>query len=245
MTVVGIDTHKDALAACAADDTGRVVEHRSFPNTPDGHAGLACWVQAHRAALVAMEGSGLYGRPAAGMLAEAGIAVVEVRPHMIAAARRRQRSGSKTDLGDALAIARVGLREPALPPPRPHGAIEELRCVVRYRRELVADRTRQVNRLHADLEQLRPGYHQRIGRLSTTKALDRAMRLLRGDTTSRAQVARNRIKTLRALQRAIDDLAAEIRGAVDATGTTLRDIDGIGHLTAADILTEVGDPARF
>ena len=128
---------------------------------------------------------------------------------------------------------------------RPHGAIEDLRCLVRYRRELVAERTRQINRLHADLEQLRPGYHQRLGRLSTTAAFDRAARLLRGDPTSRALIARNRIKALRSLQRTIDGLAHEIRGAVDTTGTTLRRIDGIGHLVAADILTEVGNPARF
>ena len=245
MTVVGIDTHKDTLAACAVDDAGRALEHRSFANTPAGHAELACWVTRHEAMLVAMEGSGLYGRPAAGVLADADFAVVEVPPHMTAAARRRQRTGSKTDPGDALAIARVSLREPALPPPRPHGAIEEMRCVVRYRRELIADRTRQINRLHADLEQRRPGYHQHVGRLSTTAALDRAARLLRGDTASRALIARNRIKALRSLQRVIDSLTAEIRAAVDATGTTLREIDGIGHLTAADILTEVGDPARF
>ena len=245
MTVVGIDTHKDTLAACAVDVAGRALDHRSFENNPAGHAELACWVGGHEAAAVAMEGSGLYGRPAAGVLADADVAVVEVPPHMTAAARRCQRTGSKTDPGDALAIARVGLREPALPPPRPHGAVEELRCVVRYRRELVADRTRQINRLHADLEQLRPGYHQRLGRLSTTAAFDRAARLLRGDTASRALIARNRIKALRSLQRAIDSLTAEIRAAVDATGTTLREIDGVGHLTAADILIEVGDPARF
>ena len=90
MTVVGIDSHKDALAAYATDDAGRVLEHRSLANTPDGHAKLACWVQAHQAVLVAMAGSGLYGRPAAGVLAEAGMSVVEVPPHMTAAARRRQ-----------------------------------------------------------------------------------------------------------------------------------------------------------
>ena len=84
-----------------------------------------------------------------------------------------------------------------------------------------------------------------MGRLGTKAAFDRATRLLRGDATSRARIARSRIKALRALQRTIDSLAAEIRGAVDATGTTLCRIDGIGHLVAADILTETGHPARF
>ena len=245
MIVVGIDTHKDVHAACAVDDVGRALEHLCFANTPQGHAELAGWVQHHEAALVAMEGSGNYGRPAAAHLSGAGAAVVEVPPHMTAAARRRQRTGSGTDPGDALAIARVGLAERGLGPPRPDGAIEDLRCLVRYRREPLADRTPQINRLHADLEQLRPGYHQRVGRLGTKAAFDRATRLLRGDATSRARIARSRIKALRALQRTIDSLAAEIRGAVDATGTTLCRIDGIGHLVAADILTETGDPARF
>ncbi len=86
---------------------------------------------------------------------------------------------------------------------------------------------------------------QQLGSFRTKTALDRAFRLLRGDTTSRAVVARDRIKTLRTLQRTIDSLTADIRDAVEATGTTLREIDGIGHLTAAEILTEVGDPTRF
>ena len=222
MTVVGIDTHKDTLAACAADDVGRAVAHRSFENTPQGHAELAGWVHELEAALVAMEGSGNYGRPAAVALASAGVAVVEVPLNMTAAARRRQRTGTKTDPADALAIARVGLAEPALRPPRPGGHIEELRCLVRYRCELTAERTRQINRLHADLSQLRPGCH-----------------------SARARIARSRITTLRSLRRDITSLAKEIHDAVEATGTTLRRIDGIGDFTAADILTHVGDPTRF
>ena len=245
MTVVGIDTHKDTLAACAADDVGRAVAHRSFDNTPQGHAELAGWVHELEAALVAMEGSGNYGRPAAVALASAGIAVVEVPPNMTAAGRRRQRTGTKTDPADALAIARVGLAEPTLPPPRPGGHIEELRCLVRYRCELSAERTRQINRLHADLSQLRPGYHHRTGRLISVKALDAAARMLRGDHSARARIARSRITTLRGLGRDIASLAKEIHDAVEATGTTLRLIDGIGDLTAAEILTHVGDPTRF
>ncbi|WP_428116407.1 IS110 family transposase [Candidatus Poriferisodalis sp.] len=101
MTVVGIDTHKDTLAACAADNTGRPLEHRSFANTPKGHAELAGWVQHHSATLVAIEGSGNYGRPAATALSDVGAPVVEVPPQMTAVTRRRQRTGAKTDPGDA------------------------------------------------------------------------------------------------------------------------------------------------
>ncbi len=245
MAVIGIDSHKDTLAACVVDAAGRPGGHRSFANTPAGYAELACWAQAHGADRVAIEGSGNYGRPAAVMLAGAGWDVVEVPPQMTAAARRSQRTRTKTDPGDALAIARIGQRDADLPPPRPHGDTEELRCLVRYRREIVADRTRQINRLHADLEQLRPGYHHRTGPLRTPAALERASRMLRGDHSARAQIARSRIKTLRSVGRTIDSLAAEIRDAVNATGTTLRDIDGVGDLVAADILTETGDPTRF
>ena len=245
MTVIGIDSHKDILAACAADPAGRPAEHRSFANTPEGHAELVNWAQARHAARIAIEGSGNYGRPAAVMLADAGWDVVEVPPQMTAAARRSQRTRSKTDPGDALAIARIGQRDVDLPPLRPHGDTEELRCVVHYRREPLADRTRQINRLHSDLEQLRPGYHHRTGPLSTPAALERASRMLRGDNSARAQIARSRVKTLRALQRTIDSLTGEIRDKISRTGTTLKDIDGVGDLVAADILTETGDPTRF
>ena len=69
---------------------------------------------------------------------------------------------------------------------------------------------------------------------------DAAVRMLRGDNSARA-----RIKTLRALRRTITDLAADIAAALDATRSTLRDIDGVGDLVAADILAHTGDPTRF
>ena len=78
MTVVKIDTHKDALAACAADDVGRSVGHRSFDNTPRATPICPGWVRELEAALVAMSGSGNCGWPAAVALAGDGVAVVEV-----------------------------------------------------------------------------------------------------------------------------------------------------------------------
>ena len=203
---------------------------------------------------VGIEGSGNYGRPAALALAEAGLAVAglavsEVPPQMTAALRRGHRTGgAKADPGDALLVARITARDPDLPSPRPDGALEDLRSTVRYRRELVKTRNQHVNRLHADLEQTRLGYHHQIpSKLTGAKALTRVSHLLQGDTGTRAGIARRRIRHIRELNRQITDLAAEIAELVDAApaGAALRDINGIGPLVAADIITETGDPARF
>ena len=104
-----------------------------------------------------------------------------------------QRTNTKNDHTDALLIARIGARDHDLPAPRPDGEIEDLRCLVYYRRELVETRNRHVNRLHADLEQLHCGYHHNIPtRLTTPTALTKASYLLRGDRNTRAGVAKRR-----------------------------------------------------
>ena len=193
-----------------------------------------------------MEGSGNYGRPLAQALAGAGFNVVEVPPQMTAHARKGQRTNTKNDQTDALLIARIGARDHDLPAPRPDGEIEDLRCLVYYRRELVETRNRHVNRLHADLEQLRCGYHHNIPtRLTTPTALTKASYLLRGDRNTRAGVAKRRIRHIRELNRQIDDLATQITAMVRASKTTLTNIYGVGALVAAEILAGVGDPTRY
>ena len=244
MMVIGIDSHKDHLAACLIEETGRAVEHRLIGNTSRGHAELAAWAQHRGVGRVAVEGSGSYGRPAALVLLQAGVNVVEVPPQMTAHARRGQRTGTKTDPSDALLIARIAARDDDLPPPRPDGPTEDLRCVTAYRRELVKSRNQHINRLHGDLEQTRCGYHRKIpGVLSSPKALTRISRLLSGNTSTRAQIARRRIRHIRELNRQITDVTTEIASLVTAVNTTLTNIYGIGALTAAEILAETGDPA--
>ena len=98
---------------------------------------------------------------------------------------------------------------------------------------------------HGALEKIRCGYHTRTGALSGPKGLDAASRLLRGDTTTRAEVARDRITHIRRLNRQIGQLGARIATEVSQSGTSLTDIYGIGPLTAAEIITEAGDPCRY
>ena len=245
--VAGIDSHKDTLAACVIDQAGRPVEHQTFPNTPQGHRKAIGWLQRRNIARVGIEGSGSYGRPLALRLAAQGVNTVEVPPQMTAQARRQQRTRQKTDRLDALAIARVAAREDDLPAPRCDETTDDLRSLVFYRRELVEARTAQINRLHADLIQLRPGYHKQLGAegLATPKALNRVSRQIAKCPTTRAQVAKSRIKNIRQLLRQVQDLDAQIACLMDAIDTPLTDIHGIGTLTAAEIIAEAGEPGRY
>ena len=246
MMVVGFDSHKDSLAGACVDAAGRPVGYRSFANTAAGHQQALGWVQDLGAGRVAIEGSGGYGRPLALALLGAGIEVVEVPPQMTARARRTQRTRTKSDQTDAVLVARVGARDDDLPSPRLEGPIEDLRNLVFYRRELVAAQNRDINRLHADLVQIRAGYRKKIGgRFTSPKVLARVMRLLSADTTIRATIARRRVNNIRRLGRQIAELDTQISRLVTHTGTTLVDIYGVAGLTAAEILAEVGDPRRY
>ena len=109
----------------------------------------------------------------------------------------------------------------------------------------VAARTAAINRLHGDLEKIRCGYHTHTAALTSPRGLDAATKLLRGDTGPRAEIARDRVRQIRQLNRQVDALSTRFVEAVTHSGTTLTDIYGIGPIGAADIIAEVGDPARF
>ena len=202
MIVIGIDSHKDTLTGCLIDQTGRQLEEHTFANTPGGHAQVVSWAQTSHTDRVAIEGSSNYGRPAALALVDAGVETVEVPPQMTARARRGQRTGSKSDQPDPLLNARVGAREDDLPTPRPNGVTEDLRCLFRYRAELVKSRNQDINRLHPDLKQLRCGYQRKITTpLTTTQALGRVSRLITGNQTPRAQIRPEPGRHIRTLNR--------------------------------------------
>ena len=245
MAVIGIDSHKDVLTGCLVDASGVSIEQRSIANTTAGHAELVAWARSAGVQRVGIEGAGNYGRPATVALIGAGVPVVEVPPQMTAAARRRRRTRTKTDPVDALEIARISARDDDLPPPRFVGACDDLAALVRYRRELVKSRTAALNRLHSSLEKIRCGYHNRTGPLTSGAGLDAACKLLRGDDSARAEIGRSRIRDIRRLYREIDAVTQRITSLLNNTDTSLTGIYGIGTLTAAEILAEVGDPARF
>ena len=82
MRVVGIDTHKATLAACAVDEVGTAMAERTFPNDPGGFTELEAWLAEHQVERVGLEGSAGYGAAAARFLLGAGQSAVEVPPQL-------------------------------------------------------------------------------------------------------------------------------------------------------------------
>ena len=161
-----MDSHKDTLAVSGVDAAGRQQQTQVFPNTRQGHRRLVAWLQAQAGVVrVGIEGAGGYGRAVAMRLVQAGLVVVEVTPSLTVRERRRLRQRGKADPTDALAIARVTAREQDLPPVRRQDLAEDLRLLVDYREQLLGERTRIANRVHADLVALQPGYQQRLPEL--------------------------------------------------------------------------------
>jgi len=244
MTAIGLDTHKDSLAACAVDALGAVVAEATFANDVAGHASLAEWARRMApGAVLGFEGSSTFGAAAARTLAAAGFAVREVPPHLSRRERGRTRRAGKSDPGDALAIARVTAREPDLPPVRGIDPTTELRLLLAARDDLVAEATRVRNRLHADLVVLVPGYGARAANLVAERHLATVGRTLRRTAGVHAELARERLVDLRRLHARIRLLATRIGRLV--AGHPLLELAGVGRLTAAALIAQAGDIARF
>jgi transposase len=247
MLVVGLDVHKDAIAAVAVDEAGRRAASGTFDNTRRGHEALLAWAtRCGQVVRVGMESSGGMARQLAYRLEAAGYLVAEVQPRLSHREARRSRTPGKSDPGDALAIARVLLREPDLPSVRQPGLSEDLKLLADYRDQLFAERTRLANRLHADLAIICPGYQRDIGRtLTSPRSLDAATRMLADDDSCRAELARRRASRLSEIDAEMKAIEQRLATVVHQTGTTLTEICGVGPLVAARILGEVGDARRF
>jgi transposase len=246
--LIGVDPHKASLAVAAVDEaTGELLERASFPQDRAGLSALERWARRFPERRWALENAGGLGRHLAGRLAAAGEAVVDVPPKLSARVRVLSSGNArKNDELDALAIALAASRNERLAQVDPEAASEVLRLLSERREDLVAERTRALNRLHGLLRDLLPGGV--TGKLSA----DRAARILRGirpkggaSVRLRRRLASEVLRDVRTLDRKIADLSGRIEAEVEASGTTLTEIFGVGPILAAKIIGTVGDVGRF
>lgn len=154
--VIGVDAHKQTHTFVAADELGRQVASTTLPATSDGHLAALRWAADWPQRRWAIEDCRHLTRRLERDLIAAGQRVVRVHTQLMAGARQASRQRGKSDPIDALAVARAAWREPDLPVAQLDGPTRELRLLVDYRDDLVAERTRLQNRLRWHLHELDP-----------------------------------------------------------------------------------------
>jgi len=141
----GLDVHKKTVVACVITPEGQ--ETRSFSAMTRGLLELADWLVAHRVTHVAMESTGVFWKPIYNLLEGLDLTLLVVNARHI-----KMVPGRKTDVKDAEWIADLlhhGLLRGSYIPDREQ---RELRELVRYRRNLIRERARTVNRIQQLLE---------------------------------------------------------------------------------------------
>jgi transposase len=201
MVFVGIDTHKSSLAVCLVDGLGRQLAVEESPNDRRGHGRLHGWVkrQAPGRRRFGIDSSGRLGHGLALYLLEQGEDVRDVRGRMTGRERSRLRGQGKSDPRDAYAIARVTARE-QLAPVRTATVDRDLKLLCDDREQLLSERTRARNRLHAELVTLRPGDERRVSSLAKPASLEAPEQLLGRNRSVHARLARRRIERIREIE---------------------------------------------
>jgi transposase len=116
---IGVDSHKSSLAVGALNEVGQLEEVREFTNDRPGHEAVLTWIQQRGPErVIGIEGSGSYGAGLVRRLLDAGEDVREVPAFLTHRERKKNPSLGKSDVNDAVAIARVVARGEGLSPPQ-------------------------------------------------------------------------------------------------------------------------------
>ena len=141
----GIDVHKKMIVACFRD--GRKKELREFGTLTSDLRELTNWLLEEKCEMIAMESTASYWKPLYNLFELSGLpAMVVNAQHM------KSLPGRKTDMKDAEWISDLlqhGLLRASFIPDRDQ---RELREVSRYRKSLIEERSRELNRLQKMLE---------------------------------------------------------------------------------------------
>ena len=145
--VCGLDVHRDEVAACARTPSmkragARLTSQARFKTHGVGLQEMVTWLRDLDVSVVAMEATGVYWRPVYYALEDAGI-----EAKLVNAAHIKNVPGRKTDTADAAWICQLaehGLLNASFVPP---DGIRALRELCRYRKSLIHERGRVIQRL--------------------------------------------------------------------------------------------------
>ena len=251
---IGVDTHKAQHVLAALDEQGRQRGTYRSPNTPEGWVGAVAWARSLEDTDTrhwGIENSGSLGKGFAQFLLGQGESEIrEVSPHRTAQYRRHGRSQDKTDALDALAIARLLVAEgERLPMVQRDDLSTELRLLSDHRDNLLVERTRLINQLHAQMLQVDPTYKEKSGPLTEERGVAYCRNLIVPDAgrllQTRLLIVRQLAAQLLGLDGQIAELTAELERRVHESRTPLLALRGVGTVVAARLIGELGMTPRI
>jgi transposase len=145
----GLDVHKDTVVACVrlASEGAVQSEVRTFDTTTPGLLALADWLNECGCTHVGMEATGVYWKPVWHILSDGDMTLI-----LANAAHVKNVPGRKTDVADATWLADLlahGLiRASFVPEP----ATQEMRALLRTRKQLVREQASHIQRIQKTLE---------------------------------------------------------------------------------------------
>jgi transposase len=145
----GLDVHKDSVVACVRHMVDGEVrrEVRSFKTTTKGLMVLSEWLSVEGCTHIVMEATGVYWKPVWHILSDGEFELV-----LANAAHVKNVPGRKTDVNDATWLAELlahGLVRGSFVPDQP---TQEMRNLLRTRKQFVRERTSHVQRIQKTLE---------------------------------------------------------------------------------------------
>ena len=148
--VAGLDVHKETIVACVRIMAGGKAtrECRTFDTTTAGLEALLSWLAESGCTQVAMEATGVYWKPVWNILSDGKFELIVANARHI-----KNVPGRKTDINDAMWIAdlvSVGLIKASFVP---EPEMQELRSLLRARKQLTREQTRHVQRIQKTLEE--------------------------------------------------------------------------------------------
>ena len=148
--VAGLDVHKAMIVACVRIMSDRKIgrEWRTFETSTAGLEALLGWLTASGCTHVAMEATGVYWKPVWNILSDGAFELLVAN-----AAHIKNVPGRKTDVNDATWIANLlacGLIRGSFVPSE---EIQQLRTLLRARKQLTREQTSHTQRIQKTLEE--------------------------------------------------------------------------------------------
>lgn len=242
----GLDVHADSIAVAVAEPAGEVRSLGVIPNDPEAVRKLIRKLGAPETLRACYE-AGPCGYPLYWQLTQLGVGCIVVAPTLVPV---KAGDRIKTDRRDAAKLARSFRSGDLTPVWVPDAAHEALRDVVRAREAAKRDQLRARHRLQKFL--LRQGRRPPAGMTAWTQRFRQWLGTLRFHHAAQAATFLDYLAEvdhvadrIRRLEQAIDAAVATAPATMRAVIAGLQALRGVGPVTAATIVAEVGPLARF